>query len=95
MAKISDVKKALAGLNDKDYEDEKEEIARRNHDAIIKIFDTINRAKGFEVSYSNPSNGKLLVRIDGHVMLVELTQILGSDGLTFEEQVRKNQFLFR
>lgn len=94
MAKVEDVKKALEGL-DKSFDDKKEEIARRNHDAIIKIFDTINRAKGFDIAYSDPHNGKLLVRIDGHVMLVELTQILGSDGLTFEEQVKKNQFLFR
>lgn len=80
---------------DWDSQEAKKEISKRNHDAIRRLFEVLNLVKGFEVSYSNPSSGTMLLSIDGKACLMDISQLLNADDMLFSEQVKDYQYLLK
>lgn len=75
---------------------------KRNTGITVKIFDILNNIKGFDVAYTNPQVGKILVRYKGVTYCLAMSPVYNdtpegkaADSQPFETVVKANGWLFK
>ena len=70
----------------------------RNYDVTNKIFSILNEVKGFDVGFSNPRMGKIIVRYKDTDFYMDIKPIYPDLGKpnekSFEEVMRENHHIF-
>lgn len=64
-------------------------------DAMNSVFTVLNMCKGFEVAKGGSENGVMLVKIDGQLYEMKLTELIASESDKFSDDVKKYRFLLK
>lgn len=71
-----------------------EDLRSKNYDLVTDMAPLLNKMKGYEVGYSNPRKGKMIVNFNGVNYLIDIEPIGTKGEPTLENAMHEYSFVF-
>lgn len=72
-----------------------QELRGKNYDFVVNTANILNKMKGYEVGYSNPRKGKMIVNYNGVNYMVDIEPIGTKGEPTLGNAMKEYGFIFK
>lgn len=75
--------------------EELKEMRDKNYEFVTETASILNKVKGYEVGYSNPKKGKMIVNLHGVNYMVDIEPIETNNESTLKNAMKEYSFVFK
>jgi hypothetical protein len=70
-------------------------VESKNYELVTDVTSKLNNLKKYEVGYSNPRNGKMIINFNNQNYLVTVEPIITQGEQTLENAMREYSYIFK